>query len=230
MPNAFRARHKNFHYAASHRHSDLNPNCSMDYYAPTYNEIDRLGSSNLTLDSKTWHLNAPILGIWLQTVPVPDCFLAFGITYFTLGNATLSRDYLSATSVCLPTDNYQWGFSAPAFLLLCTSTGLFLGLLTWLHGDVLLHSRADRYKYDISQYRDAADLVDEIETKGLGPWLQTSSAKRLKQQVERFEGMTLDTSGLAPSRFEEWSTRRRASTKTVHLDEKEVLTDEDSAV
>lgn len=72
-----------------------------------------------------------------------------------------------------------------------------------LHYDAFLNSKADRYKLDTNQYRDAVDLVYQLRDEHFGESIRNMSASELKHEIEMEDkGTSLDVSKLGISRKE----------------------------
>ena len=169
-------------------------------------------SSLIDVNGRTWSLTEKPLDIWSQS----RYWLQYGQSdpwYMAYENLTFNSVYLQQNGICQPTDHYQWGFSSILLLVFCVCTALFAIILTSLHYDAFWNSRTDRYQYDVNHYRDAVDLVRELDKKHLGPLLRGMSAKVLKKQIEvKNIGASLDTSDLHPraTRKEEFGRYMRS--------------------
>ena len=150
-------------------------------------------SSTIDVNGQIWSLLGKPLDVWSQSR-----LSIYGgphdTWYLSYENLTFSSEYLQQNSVCQPTDRYQWGFSSLLLLVFCLFSTLFTITLTLLHYDAFWNSRTARYHYDVNHYRDAVDLVYELEKKHFGPSLRAMPARELKRHVEAKDNSTgLDT-------------------------------------
>lgn len=81
---------------------------------------------------------------------------------FAYNNASFKAAYLEEKGVCLPGDDYIWGFSSLMLFTFCMITIAVALILITLHYDAYFNSAADRYKFSISPYRDVLDLAEEL--------------------------------------------------------------------
>lgn len=73
---------------------------------------------------------------------------------------------------------------------------MFAAALAVLHEDAFWYSKADRYHYDINHYKDAVDLVAELEREHIP--VRKISARALKSKLQEHinGGISLDTKEL----------------------------------
>ena len=156
-------------------------------------------SSNITLDGRTYQLSTPPLktaGWWYTSHTVTD-----GDTeYLALGDTAISVNYLKNHGRCEPARYYQWGFSWLLLFLFCVFSAVFATTMTALHNDAFWRSRADRLRYSINHYRDAVDIVIELQAQ-LCDSVQKSSAEELEDHVKKSRlKIGVETAGLPVSR------------------------------
>lgn len=134
--------------------------------------------------------------------------------FLSADDLVMSLDYLQAHGSCQPSDGYIWGFSAPILLLFCIFTFLFATILTALHIESFRSSRTGRSKYEVNLYRDAIDLVYELQDKFFGEFLRDMSAQDLKEELGcSRKGISIEASELPLSRKEERRQRRLTEEK-----------------
>lgn len=153
-------------------------------------------------------METPKLGGWNNVVAIPLPTLS----YLAYGTVSMNSTYLKENSVCQPSDRYQWGFSSLLLFVFCLLTALFVAILNLLHWNAFWTSRTDRYRYDFNHYRDAVDLVRELETTEFGD-VGDMPARNLRRKLERnADGVSLETQSLPLTRKEEWQQRLQKET------------------
>ena len=106
-----------------------------------------LTSSNITLNGKTWSLDAPPLNIVAQPrVPLYGAETIPRENYLSYDNVSFSSAYLRDNVLCQPAAYYQWGFSSLLLLVFCLLTILFVTTLAALHGDAFWHGKGRIYR------------------------------------------------------------------------------------
>jgi hypothetical protein len=141
------------------------------------------------------------------------------LSYLAYGNVSLNSTYLKENSVCQPSDRYQWGFSSLLLLVFCLLTALFAAILNMLHWNAFWNSRTDRYRYNTNHYRDAVDLVRELEATEIGDIVRDMPARTLGRELEHnADGVSLDTRSLPLSRKDERKQHRRKGTMPPGVD------------
>ena len=139
-------------------------------------------------------------------------------TKFTWGSqdAYISGKELAAIGVCLPSKDYVWGFSSLMLFTFCMLTIAILLLLIVLHYDAYFNSMADRYKLQISPYRDVLDLAEELRSHYGESEVASMPARELAKAMQSNPATTrLETATLHKTRAARWrqsSSRPRIPT------------------
>lgn len=173
-------------------------------------DLDRWTSSQIEVNGRTWSLSGPPLNVVVQTGwlgnPISTQFLS-------IDRLALSVAHLQAKGSCQPSAHYIWGFSSVFLFIFCMLSVLFAAILASLHYESTLSSRTGRVTYELNTYRDAVDLVYDLQDNHFGDTLRGMSADDLKKHCAD-KTISLDTSGLPLSRKEE----KRLSRPTLETD------------
>ncbi|KAK5678177.1 hypothetical protein LTS10_009347 [Elasticomyces elasticus] len=128
---------------------------------------------------------------------------------FWAGSTMFNATWLAANSVCQPGNAYYWGFSAGMLMVFAGSTGVYAVLMVAVYWFVHENGRADRYRRDVSVYRDVLDLADELKAQ-LGGSIEKSPGGELDAMVRDAGAVVkLDMEGLMGSRVDEKRLRKR---------------------
>ncbi|KAI7156218.1 hypothetical protein KC349_g6427 [Hortaea werneckii] len=158
----------------------------------------------------------------LNQPPDADSSTFFALEY---GDTELySGPEIAAEGKCLPSKDYVWGFSSLMLFTFCMLTILILLLLIVLHYDAYCNSMADRYKLQISAFRDVLDLAEELRAHYGETEAASMSAPELDKSMQTDPAMIgLETATLHKARaagwkqgslrlrVPKWAKRRRAS-------------------
>ena len=142
----------------------------------------------------------------------------YSTTKFTWGsqNAYVYGDQLASIGVCLPSKDYVWGFSSLMLFTFCMLTITVLLLLIVLHYDAYFNSMADRYKLQVSPYRDVLDLAEELRSHYGESEVASMPARELDKAMQSNPATTrLETATLHKTRAARWrqsSSRPRIPT------------------
>ncbi|KAK3617643.1 hypothetical protein LTR56_025155 [Elasticomyces elasticus] len=153
--------------------------------------------SNITLYNRTYVLQPPPLDI-VWAAPATTWAVVLGEDsqyggYFP--NASIAK-----SAVCLPSTEYQWGFSAVLLFLFCFMTIMFAATLLVLETEIWLDSRSNLYQQRRSGYRDAINVVRALQHE-LGEEVVADSSEAIEPRVKSYTGsMRVDMEGLALSR------------------------------
>ncbi|KAI6856465.1 hypothetical protein KC343_g7513 [Hortaea werneckii] len=135
--------------------------------------------------------------------PDPD-----STTYFAMkdGDTVLYRgSELATKGKCLPSKDYVWGFSSLMLFTFCMLTIIIVLLLIVLHYDAYCNSMADRYKLQISAFRDVLDLAEELRARYGEAEVASMSAPELDTAMQTDPAMIgLDTATLRNPRAARW--------------------------
>jgi hypothetical protein len=125
-------------------------------------------------------------------------------------NVTVRGDDLAKIGVCLPSKEYVWGFSSLMLFTFCMLTVTILLLLIVLHYDAYFNSMADRYKSQISPYRDVLDLAEELRAHYGETEVMSMPARDLDKAMQRDPATTgLETANLHKTRAARWKQSSR---------------------
>ncbi|RMY63482.1 hypothetical protein D0863_10513 [Hortaea werneckii] len=144
---------------------------------------------------------------WLSEInyPIePGISTAFALQY---DDTVLYQGSELATTKgkCLPSKDYVWGFSSLMLFTFCMLTILILLLLIVLHYDAYCNSMADRYKLQISAFRDVLDLAEELRARYGEAEVASMSAPELDQFMQTDPAMIgLETATLRNPRAARW--------------------------
>jgi hypothetical protein len=133
-------------------------------------------------------------------------------TRFGLENGTLfiQGAELAERGICLPSKEYVWGFSSLMLFTFCMLTVAVLLLLIVLHYDAYFNSMADRYKLQISPYRDVLDLAEELRAHYGETEVVSMPARELDKAMQRDPATTgLETANLHKTRAARWKQSSR---------------------
>ena len=120
-------------------------------------------------------------------------------------NMTAFGKDLADLGICLPSKEYVWGFSSLMLFTFCMLTITVLLLLIILHYDAYFNSMADRYKLQISPYRDVLDLAEELRTHYGEAEVASMPARDLDKAMQRDPVTTgLETAALHKTRAARW--------------------------
>ncbi|KAK5713342.1 hypothetical protein LTR17_017652 [Elasticomyces elasticus] len=156
---------------------------------------------NLTGTLHTTMLSTPLEIKGRQTGSPDDYIATVGVD-----QVVMPLSYLRENTKCLPTADYEWGFSSLLLFTFCLASILFLIVLQSMAWLVYNHSRSDRLQHPINVYQDAFDIVQELKDH-YGEEVDTAG---IKEKVRK-EGasMSLDLDGLPQSRHTEVATERQ---------------------
>ncbi|KAK5133342.1 hypothetical protein LTR08_007776 [Meristemomyces frigidus] len=171
-------------------------------------------ASNITLDGRLWELKPPPLNVTFpnRNYPFYPHAAVYSTGNSTTGITTITGDWMKQPghSFCIPSNDYQWGFSLLMLFAFCIYTAVFACVLGALHWDYEWHSRASRYEHHNSVYRDALDLSSELRTQSGHYDVEGMSAKDIDDYVKQHKGaVRLDVDQLPLSRSEQRQNRRR---------------------
>lgn len=137
---------------------------------------------------------------------------AYSSTRFVWGdqNSTIRGEDLADLGICLPSKEYVWGFSSLMLFTFCMLTVAVLLLLIILHYDAYFNSMADRYKLQISPYRDVLDLAEELRSHYGETEVASMPARELDKAMQRNPATTgLETATLHKTRAARWRQSSR---------------------
>ncbi|KAK5678089.1 hypothetical protein LTS10_009258 [Elasticomyces elasticus] len=159
--------------------------------------------SNITLNQtgilQNTTLSVPLNITGLQYTPGEDSMTSVGVD-----EVAVPLDYLYKNTKCLPTADYEWGFSSLLLFTFCLASILFLLVLQSMAWYVYNHSRSDRLQHPINLYQDAFDIVQELK----GRYGEELDVAGIKKKIRKDgASMSLDLEGLPESRHTE---RQRA--------------------
>jgi len=147
--------------------------------------------------------------------PLPSQGGYAGNLKLAYNNESFPVSRVEETGVCLPANEYIWGFSSLLLLTFCILTGIVALLLITLHYEAHFNSAADRYKLSLSPYRDLLDFAEEIRAHyGSTEAAQMSAAELDKAMSEDPVAAGLETGDLHRSR-RAWGKQRRALRRSV---------------
>jgi hypothetical protein len=106
-------------------------------------------------------------------------------TYYAYGNTSFELNEVTARGICLPTNEYVWGFSSLMLFTFCMLTIVIATMLMVLHYDAFCNSAADRYRLYVSPYRDVLDLADEMRTHYGSTEVASMSAQALDKAMRQ---------------------------------------------
>jgi hypothetical protein len=135
-------------------------------------------------------------------------------TLFVLGNDSAPRvgSDLAERGICLPSKEYVWGFSSLMLFTFCMLSVAVLLLLIILHYDAYFNSMADRYKLQISPYRDVLDLAEELRAHYGEAEVASMPATELNSVMQKDPATTkLETATLHGKRAARWKHGSRKS-------------------
>ena len=125
-------------------------------------------------------------------------------------NTTALGVDLAAIGICLPSKEYVWGFSSLMLFTFCMLTVAVLLLLIVLHYDAYLNSMADRYRLQISTYRDVLDIADELRSHYGEAEVSSMSTTELDKAMQKDPAtIGLETTILHKTRAARWKQGRR---------------------
>lgn len=125
-------------------------------------------------------------------------------------NSTAHGQDLADLGICLPSKEYVWGFSSLMLFTFCMLTVTVLLLLIILHYDAHFNSMADRYKLQISPYRDVLDLAEELRSHYGETEVASMPARELDKAMQRNPATTrLETATLHKTRAARWRQSSR---------------------
>ena len=125
-------------------------------------------------------------------------------------NVTVDGEDLASIGVCLPSKEYVWGFSSLMLFTFCMLTVVVLLLLIALHYDAYFNSMADRYKLQISPYRDVLDLAEELRSYYGEAEVVSMPARELDKVMQRDPAtIGLETATLHKTRAARWKQSNR---------------------
>lgn len=150
------------------------------------------------LKGKIWSLPQPPLHIVLQTAWAGSR----GVQHLSIDGLLLSLDYLRRKGSCQPSAHYIWGFSSILLFIYCISSVIFAAILAFLHYESRWSGKIARARYELNTYRDAVDLVYDLQDNYFGDALRSMSAEVLKKQCAN-KSISMDTCELPLSRKEE---------------------------
>ncbi|KAK5715197.1 hypothetical protein LTR17_016946 [Elasticomyces elasticus] len=165
--------------------------------------------SNITLN-RTGTLHTTTLSTPLN---ITGWGLASSTDYMTsvgFDQLAVRMDYLYANTKCLPTADYEWGFSSLLLFTFRVASILFLLVLQSMAWLVYDRSRSDRLQHPINVYQDAFDIVQELKHH-YGEELDAAGIK--KKIRKNGASMSLDLEGLPESRHTERQRAGRRSGK-----------------
>ena len=182
----------------------------------TFRTRAHFAASNITLLGETWFLDDPPLDIIIQVKPThlnryTEELQIPTVSYMSIHNLAFNDSYLKEKSVCQPSHSYRWGFSSLLLLVFCILTLIFAITLSTLHGDAFWNSKTDRFRYDINHYKDAVDLVRELDHRQLGASVWSLSAGELVQEVNvKSRDISLEIDEFSPlTRKQEWKEHQQ---------------------
>ena len=170
--------------------------------------------TSITIRNTTYDLDLPLsVSSNLDDEGNPDSFTLFALNK---SSTVLYGAQLAEIGICLPSKEYVWGFSSLMLFTFCMLTVAIMFLLIMLHYDAYFNSIADRYKLQISPYRDVLDLADELRAHYGEAEVASMSAAELDKAMQKDPAMTgLETATLHTTRAARWKqgdNRRRMPT------------------
>ncbi|KAK4901333.1 hypothetical protein LTR27_001891 [Elasticomyces elasticus] len=186
-------------------------NKSCVFFAAPLGEPEAVWS-NLTLNRtgtlQTTTLSTPLNMTGVVTNRYGSDF--FFTTSVGVDQVGITLDYLYKNTKCLPTADYEWGFSSLLLFVFCVASILFFLVLQSMAWLVYDRSRSDRLRHPINVYQDAFDIVQELKDAYGGDL----DAAGIKKKVRK-EGtiVSLDLEGLPESRHTERQRAGRVGSK-----------------
>ncbi|GAB7330432.1 hypothetical protein MBLNU13_g02047t1 [Cladosporium sp. NU13] len=178
--------------------------------------LEDLLDSTIVVRNTTYNIDTS-LTLYSNTDPQGN---ADSTTQFVWGSQNISvrGEDLAAIGVCLPSKDYVWGFSSLMLFTFCMFTVAVLLLLIVLHYDAYFNSMADRYKLQISPYRDVLDLAEELRSHYGETEVASMPARELDKAMQLDPATAgLETATLHKTRAARWrqsSSRPRIPTWT----------------
>lgn len=174
------------------------------YIPETETGLDYLTSSIVIMNT-TYQLDVPIALTQNLYDGGPS-----SSTYYGYGeNKAADGDELASIGKCLPSEEYIWGFSSLMLFTFCMLTIAVSFLLMALHYDPYFNSMADRYKLEISPYRDVLDLAGEIRSH----YGEAESKAMTATALDRAMQTNPATAGLETETLHRWRKARWKQSK-----------------
>lgn len=162
-------------------------------------DLGQWTSSRIEINGKIHSIQGPPLNVVVQS----GWLSIYHFTkYLAIDKLALPIDHLQAKGSCQPTAHYIWGFSSMLLFFFCMLSIFFAAVLASLYYESTWSSRAGRSTYQLNTYRNAVDLVYDLQDNYFGDALRSMSADDLKQQCVD-KTISMDTSELPLSRKEE---------------------------
>ena len=176
-----------------------------------FTHVEECMDSTIVVGNTTYDLDEP-LSLFLNYYKpgTVDSGTFFALDNSSSLNGTYNDAYLAELGVCLPSKEYVWGFSSLMLFTFCMLTVAVLLLLIVLHYDAYFNSMADRYKFQISPYRDVLDLAEELRSHYGETEVLSMPARELDKAMQKDPATTgLETATLHKTRAARWKQSSR---------------------
>jgi hypothetical protein len=169
------------------------------YFTPR----ERCMNSTIVVRNTTYGLDAPLyLGSNHDSQGNIDINTLFALD--THSAPRVGSD-LAERGICLPSKEYVWGFSSLMLFTFCMLSVAVLLLLIILHYDAYFNSMADRYKLQISPYRDVLNLAEELRAHYGEAEVVSMPARELDKAMQKDPAtIGLETATLHKTRAARW--------------------------